>query len=153
MKSYAYITLTLLALSLAFFPGKVAAQNCSADINSDDAMKYDKSVIVADGACKEFTVNLTHSGKLARDVMGHNWVLGKAEDVQGIAMDGMQAGLANNYIKPGDQRVIAFTKIIGGGEKTSVTFPLDKLEPKTVYTFFCSFPGHWSVMRGTFSLK
>lgn len=153
MKLNAYTASALLALSLAFFSGKVAAQNCSADISSDDAMKFDKSVIVADRACKEFTVNLTHSGKLARDVMGHNWVLSKAEDVQGVATDGMQAGLASSYLKPGDPRVIASTKVIGSGEKTSVTFPLDKLDPKTVYTFFCSFPGHWSVMRGTFSLK
>lgn len=153
MKLNAYTASALLALSLACFSGTAAARNCSADISSDDAMKYDKSVIVVDRACKEFTVNLSHSGKLSRDVMGHNWVLSKAEDVQGVAMDGMQAGLASSYLKPGDARVIAFTRIIGGGEKTSVTFALDKLDPATVYTFFCSFPGHWSVMRGTFSLK
>jgi azurin len=117
MKFNAYKASALLAMSLAIFSGAAPAQNCSVDITSDDAMKYDKSVIVADGSCKEFTVNLTHSGKLARDAMGHNWVLSKAEDVQGAAMDGMQAGLANNYLKPGDRRVVAATAIIGGGEK------------------------------------
>lgn len=152
MKLNVYVASALLALS-AVFTGVASAQNCSVNINSDDAMKYDKDVIVVDKGCKEFTVNLAHTGKLGKDVMGHNWVLSKAEDVQGIATDGMQAGLANNYIKSGDKRVIAFTKIIGGGEKTSVTFAADKLDPKTVYTFFCSFPGHWSVMRGTLSVK
>lgn len=153
MKFNAYITSALLALSLAVFTGVASAQNCSVGISGDDTMKYDKAVIVVDKGCKEFSVNLTHSGKLAKDVMGHNWVLSEADDVQGIATDGMQAGLANSYIKPGDERVIAFTEIIGGGEKTSVTFAVDKLDPKTVYTFFCSFPGHWSVMRGTLSVK
>ncbi|HEX7025627.1 MAG TPA: azurin [Gammaproteobacteria bacterium] len=153
MKLRIYIASVLLALSLTHFPGIAAAQNCSVDIDSTDAMQYDKDVIVVAKDCKEFTVNLTHSGKLAENVMGHNWVLSKAEDVQGVATDGMQAGLENDYIKPGDTRVIAHTEIIGGGEKTSVTFPVDKLDPKTVYTFSCSFPGHWSVMRGTLSIK
>lgn len=153
MKPNLYIASALLALLLNLFTGVAFAQDCSVDISGDDAMKYDKDVIVVDKGCKEFSVNLVHSGKLAKDVMGHNWVLSKADDVQGAATDGMQAGLAANYIKPGDERVIAFTEIIGGGEKTSVTFAVDKLDPKTVYTFFCSFPGHWSVMRGTLSVK
>lgn len=153
MKLNANMALVLLALSLTVFTGMAAAQNCSIDISSNDAMKYDKDALVVDKGCKEFSVNLTHSGKLAKEVMGHNWVLSKTEDMQAVTTDGAQAGLANNYLKPDDIRVIAATKMIGGGEKTSVTFPVNKLDPKTTYTFFCSFPGHSSLMRGTLSLK
>lgn len=153
MKLNTYTASALLTLLLACFAGAASAQNCNVDIDSTDAMQYDKDVIVVDKGCKEFTVNLTHSGKLAEDVMGHNWVLSQAEDVQGVATDGMQAGLQNNYVKPGDERVIAHTEIIGGGEKISVTFPVADLDTKTVYTFFCSFPGHWTAMRGTLSVK
>lgn len=153
MKLHAYLTSVLLASLLSGFAGTAFAQSCSADIEVGDTIQYSTDVIVVDKRCQDFTVNLTHTGKLAKNVMGHNWVLSRAEDVQGIATDGMQAGLENNYIKSGDTRVIAHTEVIGGGEKTSVTFPVTKLDPKTVYTFFCSFPGHWSIMRGTLSVK
>ena len=45
-----------------------------------------------------------------------------------VATDGMGAGFANNHVKPGDARVIAFTKVIGGGQTTSVKFPTSKLK-------------------------
>jgi len=38
--------------------------------------------------------------------------------------------------------------VTGGGEKDSVTFKTDKLEAGGDYDFFCSFPGHYAVMRG-----
>ena len=46
----------------------------------------------------------------------------------------------------------AHTKIIGGGESDSVTFPVAKLAAADSYTFFCSFPGHSSIMKGTLKL-
>jgi azurin len=128
------------------------ADDCSVTIDSTDAMKYDKSEIVIDKSCKEFTVNLTHSGKLAKNIMGHNVVITKAADARAVASDAIGAGLENNYVKPDDKRVIAFTDIIGGGEKTSVTFSVDKLTAGEDYTFFCSFPGHISLMQGSVSV-
>ena len=128
------------------------ADDCSVTIDSTDAMKYDKSEIVIDKSCKEFTVNLTHSGKLAKNIMGHNVVITKAADARAVASDAIGAGLENNYVKPDDKRVIAFTDIIGGGEKTSITFSVDKLTAGEDYTFFCSFPGHISLMQGSVSV-
>lgn len=128
------------------------ADDCSVTIDSTDTMKFDKSEIVIDKSCKEFTVNLTHSGKLAKNIMGHNVVITKAADARAVASDAIGAGLENNYVKPGDDRVIAFTDIIGGGEKTSVTFSVDKLTAGEDYTFFCSFPGHISLMQGSVSV-
>lgn len=46
------------------------ANDCSVSIESTDAMKYDKNEIVVKKSCKEFTVNLSHSGKLPKNVMG-----------------------------------------------------------------------------------
>jgi azurin len=65
-----------------------------------------------------------------------------------VAADGMTAGLPNDYLKKGDTRVIAHTKVIGGKQSTSVTFPTSKLKKGGDYTYFCSFPGHSSVMIG-----
>jgi azurin len=61
----------------------------------------------------------------------------------------MTAGLPNDYLKKGDTRVIAHTKVVGGGQTASVTFPTSKLTKGGAYTYFCSFPGHSSLMIGT----
>jgi len=138
---------------LATASGVVMADSCAVTVNGNDAMQFDtKTVTVAKG-CKKFDVTLHHTGKLAKTVMGHNWVLTKTEDSQAVATDGVAAGVDHNYIKAGDTRVIASTKIIGGGESTTVSVPVDKLTKGTSYTFFCSFPGHISLMKGTLTLE
>lgn len=49
--------------------------------------------------------------------------------------------------------MIAATELIGGGESTSVTFSTTSLDPGPGYTFFCPFPGHSALMRGTLNLE
>ncbi len=129
------------------------AAGCETTIEGNDAMQFNTKEMVVDKSCKEFTVHLKHVGKLPKNAMGHNWVLTKEADKQGVANDGMAAGLDKDYVKPGDARVIAHTKVIGGGESDSVTFDTSKLSAGEKYTFFCSFPGHWSVMTGTLKLS
>ena len=144
-------------LALPFFLSTLAipvlAEDCSVTVTSNDAMQFDTKAITVNSTCKEFTVNLIHAGKLPKNVMGHNWVLSKADDKQAIATDGMAAGVDNHYLKPGDERVIASTAIIGGGENTSTTFQVSKLQAGVPYTFFCSFPGHNAIMQGSLTLK
>lgn len=142
-----------LATALTAASAGALAQECSTTVDSTDAMRFSTDKIVISKACKEFTINLTHSGKLADKVMGHNIVITKADDLRGVAADGMSAGLEQNYLKPEDKRVVAHTEIIGGGEKTSVKFPVSSLADGTSYVFFCSFPGHSGIMKGTVELK
>ncbi len=132
--------------------GSVFAADCEVTIESDDNMKFNLNEVVADKSCEKFTVTLKHVGSLPKNAMGHNWVLTKTSDFAGVAQDGGKAGLAQNYIKEGDSRVIAYTEIIGGGETTSVTIDdLKSLTPGEDYSFFCSFLGHWSMMKGKFT--
>ena len=128
------------------------ADECTFTLNSTDAMQFDQKSITVSKTCKEFTLNLAHTGKLPKTVMGHNWVLSTTADSKAVASDGIAGGVDNQYIKPGDARVIAFTKLIGGGETTSVTFPVSKLKAGEAYTYFCSFPGHIALMQGTLTL-
>lgn len=128
------------------------AANCEVTIESNDAMQFNTKEMVVDKTCEKFTVHLKHTGKLPKAAMGHNWVLTKAADKQGVATEGMTAGLAKDYVKPDDARVIAHTKVIGGGESDSVTFDVSKLAAGENYAFFCSFPGHWAIMTGTLKL-
>lgn len=139
--------LALVALGLLSTP--LWAAECATTVEANDAMQYNVSTIKVPPSCKSFTVTLKHTGKLPASVMGHDWVMTTAADESGVVTDATEAGIGNNYLKPGDRRVIAATRIIGGGETTSVRFEPQALKPGTDYVFFCSYPGHAAVMHGT----
>lgn len=141
--------LYLLPLAFVSSISIASANTCEVAISSADTWSYDTKAISVPAECKEFTVNFSHKGKLSKEGLGHNWVLAKTADVNAIAQDGGTQGLENNFLKPGDERVIANTPIIGGGESTSTTFKTSVLDANENYTFFCSFPGHTFMMRGT----
>jgi azurin len=143
-------TIACLSLVLAA-PGAFAADKvCKVDIGSTDQMTFDKKELSVAADCTSVELTLKHTGKMPAAAMGHNWVLTKTAEAQAVANDGLSAGLANDHIKKGDTRVIAYTKIIGGGQTTSVTFPTSALKKGEAYTYFCSFPGHIALMKGTF---
>lgn len=137
-------------LGLASTP--LLAAECSVDVESTDQMTFNTQAISVSKSCKTFTVNLKHTGSLPKTAMGHNWVLSKTADMPGVATDGISAGPDASYLKAGDERVIAYTDLIGGGESTSVTFDVSKLAAGEDYSFFCSFPGHYSLMKGSLAL-
>ncbi|WP_213153588.1 azurin [Pseudomonas carnis] len=144
----------LVAVSLlTLASGQLLAAECKVTVDSTDQMSFNTKEIAIDKSCKQFTVELTHSGNLPKNVMGHNWVLTTEANMQPVATDGMAAGIDKDYLKAGDERIIAHTKIIGAGEKDSVTFDVSKLKADEKYSFFCSFPGHISMMKGAVVLK
>ncbi|AQZ35142.1 azurin [Pseudomonas sp. LPH1] len=140
----------LALLGLASTP--LLAAECAVDVESTDRMTFNTQAISVSKSCKTFTVNLKHTGSLPKTAMGHNWVLSKTADMPGVATDGISAGPDASYLKAGDERVIAHTDLIGGGESTSVTFDVSKLAAGEDYSFFCSFPGHYSLMKGSLAL-
>ena len=139
---------TVLLLAALAIPRFAHADPCQLEINGNDQMQYDKQVLTVPASCNEVTVTLHHVGKLPREAMGHNWVLVNGADLGAVANAGM--GAANDYVAPGDKRVLAHTKTIGGGQTTSVTFPTSILKPGGDYRYLCTFPGHNPLMRGTF---
>jgi azurin len=142
-----YITALLLVSRVA------SADVCKLIVGVTDQMRFEQQTLQVDGQCTEVEVTLHNSGKLPANIMGHDWVLTKTADVALVANAGMGAGLANNYQKPGDKRIIAATAIVGGGESTTVRFSTVQLEPGTSYTYFCSAPGHLSSMKGRFVMN
>ena len=142
-------TAAALLLAALAAPRFAHADPCQLEINGNDQMQYDKQVLTVPASCTEVTVTLHHVGKLPREAMGHNWVLVNGADVEAVANGGMGAGLANDYVAAGDKRVLAHTKVIGGGQTTSVTFPTSILKAGGDYRYLCSFPGHHALMHGT----
>lgn len=126
------------------------ADPCKLEISGNDLMQYDKQELAVPATCKEITVTLHHSGKQPREAMGHNWVLVNAADYSAVANAGLSAGLASDYVAPGDKRVIAHTRVVGGGETASVTFAATRLKKGGGYRYLCTFPGHNALMHGTF---
>jgi azurin len=150
MKFIHSIALAGAALALS---GAALAEDCEVTIDSTDQMTFDRDEIVVSGECDEITLTLNHVGQLPEQAMGHNWVLSRTEDAQGVVSDGIAAGLDNEYVKPDDPRVLAATDIIGGGESTTITFGIADLDPDADYQFFCTFPGHYGLMKGEFRIE
>jgi azurin len=85
------------------------------------------------------------------DSMPHNWVLvkvGSEEKVGDLAnrMVALPDGYARHYV-PESSDVICHTRLLEPGKQTTIYFNAPK-EPGR-YPYFCSFPGHWQIMRGT----
>jgi azurin len=152
MKNSMHMVGLLALLGFAAYANTAAAATCSTTVQANDAMQFSTKTIAVPASCKQFAVTLKHTGQLPVAVMGHNIVVAKASDMAGVGADGMKAGAAANYVKAGDARVVAASKLIGGGQSTVVNIPVGKLKAGESYEFFCSFPGHSSMMRGTVSL-
>ena len=112
-------------------------------LNSSDLMKFDQNELrVFEG--QKITLTLNHTGKMSKEIMGHNFVLLKKKtDLDDFAQRAMLAR-ENEYIPVGDE-TIAYTKMIGGGESDTITFTAPK---KGSYTYICTFPGHYGLMKG-----
>ena len=118
-------------------------------ISGNDQMKFNKDEFrVKAGQTVKLT--LKHTGEMSKEVMGHNFVLlKKGTELSQFAQKAAGAK-ANDYIPEGTDQVIAHTKIIGGGEETTITFEAPEAG---TYDFICSFPGHWVQMQGKFIVE
>jgi len=90
------------------------------------------------------------------DATPHNLVLvqpGCLEEV-GLAANEMakdpEAAKSGQFI-PKSKRIIVHTKMLNQGETEILRFKAPK--NKGVYPFLCSFPGHWTIMKGNLIVK
>ena len=145
-------TFTIFALAGWMLCGTANGQECEQTIEGNDALRFNLTEVRVSTSCEQVTITLQHVGSLPANVMGHNWVLTTTTNFVPVASAGQAAG-PPGYMPEGDPRVIAETDLIGGGETASVTFDLSGLEPGGDYTYFCSFPGHYVLMKGNFIIE
>ena len=126
---------------------------CRLEIAGNDLMQFDRKEMRVSSTCREVEVALKHTGKLPVAAMGHNWVLTRTADASAVNGAGIGAGIKNNHVPPNDKRVIAATALVGGGQSTSVRFPISAVVKGGDYMFFCSFPGHFGIMKGKFVVE
>jgi azurin len=139
----------LFALSLFAAAGFAqAAPNCTLKLKGNDQMQYDLKTATVSASCPTISIELTHTGKLPAQVMGHNVVISASKDLPGITADGMKAGAAAGYVAKGDVRVLAATPVAGGGATVRAKLAGKRLKAGGDYSFYCSFPGHAAIMKG-----
>lgn len=116
---------------------------------ADDMMKFNmKEIRVKAG--QKVSLTLKHTGSLDIKVMGHNFVLLKpGVDLVDFASRANAAG-DTEYIPDAGKDVIAHTKLIGGGQETTIEFEAPEAG---TYKFLCSFPGHYGMMQGDFIVE
>lgn len=118
-------------------------------LTGDDQMKFNKNEIRV-RAGQTVRLTFSHVGQMAKNVMGHNFVLlTQGTDINQFGQEAVKAA-DNDYIPQNTDKVIAHTRMLGGGESVTIEF---EAPAAGTYDFICSFPGHYAVMRGKFIVQ
>ncbi len=120
--------------------------NLLAKGNNMAEMKFNLTEIKVKSGC---TVKLTLVNEATDASMQHNFVLIDLGAADSVAAKGLKAGVAENYV-PKTKEVYVATSIAPPGKSTTITFPAPE---KGTYEFICSYPGHYSMMRGKFIVE
>ena len=140
-----------LSLFLAFAPSAHSVQKIS--ITGNDQMQFSVREFVVE-AGKAVEIEFKNIGKLPKIAMGHNLVILK-KGISSISFGGKAASAGANATNalPDSVKndVLAYTKLLGPGEKDVIKFTAPS-EPGA-YQFLCSFPGHYAIMRGIMTVK
>lgn len=144
------ILLSIFTLLLVVFSGTAIAQDTTkVTIEGNDKMQFNLDEIKVEEG-QTVVLTLKHVGKLPKTAMGHNWVL----LTQGTSIPEFGAKASkfsdNNYIPEDTDNVIVHTKLLGGGEETTIEFTAPEAG---TYDFICSFPGHYALMKGKFIVE
>jgi azurin len=119
------------------------------EIRSNDRMKFNiKKIVVKAG--QKVKLTLVHTGRMNKRIMGHNVVILKKGTNLSVFASKAAASRENDFIPIGATEIIAHTKMIGGGETTTIEFTAPELG---VYDYICSFPAHYAMMKGKFVVE
>jgi azurin len=121
-------------------------------ITGTDAMKYSVTAITAKPG-EKLTIKLSGQGAIPKVAMAHNFVLLALKADPAAFAQAAAMARATDFV-PADKKadVLAATKLAGNGETVEVTF--DAPKAPGVYTFICTFPGHFLAgMKGTLTVK
>lgn len=95
------------------------------------------------------TIKLKIKNTSTDESMPHNWVLVFDGTMEAVATAGLEMGKDASFV-PNTKDVLIATHMLGPLEATEITFPAP---PAGKYQFVCTYPGHWSLMNGTFIVE
>lgn len=156
LKSTLFLSLAVVAVSCKNEPKKTEdtttpteeavteTKGFQIELEGNDAMQYNKTELKVPVG-ETVVLTLKHTGKMAKEVMGHNFVLlKKGTDFNDFATKASEAK-DTDYVPAGSDAVIAHTSLVGGGESTTVEFTITEAGS---YDFLCTFPAHAALMKG-----
>ncbi|NNJ11481.1 auracyanin [Chloroflexales bacterium ZM16-3] len=115
--------------------------------SAGDNLAFNKTALTVFSG-QQVTIKFTDNST----ALQHNWVLVKGGDdlAQQVATEGLVAGADKNYLPTDPANIIANTPLSNAGQtvETSFTAPA----PGT-YTYFCTVPGHYPLMKGTLTVN
>ena len=119
-------------------------------VEANDNMRFNVKIITVNGGQK-VKITLKHVGKMSKDLMGHNLVIINNDVKLNDFAQKANTAKDTDYI-PADYtaNIIAQTKMIGGGEETTIEFDAPAAG---TYDFLCTFPAHYAIMKGKFVVK
>lgn len=119
-------------------------------IGSKGATPYFENEALVAAAGSKITLTLKNNAD-AGSGKKYNWALVKPNTALKVVTIGQSEGDETTaYIKTGDENVIAYTRLAGPGETVTVSFDAP---PPGVYPFICTFPGLYTTMKGTLTIK
>lgn len=142
-----FTTLILFAIAIPSFAVQSDSDVRTIVIKGTDDMKFDVTLIEAKPG-ETIRLTLETISNMPAQVMAHNVAIVDLEvDVQEFVIESMSA-TDNEYIAPEyEDNVIAYTKMIGGGEVDTIEFTVPEVTGD--YEYVCTFPGHYfGGMRG-----
>lgn len=125
------------------------AKEATVKLYGGDDMTYStREIRVKTG--QKITLILTHTGKMPKSTMGHNFVLLQRDVAVNDFANEAAKFQKNDFIPEDQSQIIAHTKMLGGGESDTITFDAPSAG---VYNYLCSFTGHSAIMRGKFIVE
>ena len=115
------------------------------ELSSGDDVKFSESKLEVEAGSN---VSLTFVNKSTDKLF--NWVLAQPGRMLRVVSDGQQAGESSGYVKANDENIIAHTKLLKAGESDTITF---SAPPPGEYQFFSTFPGYYTRLNGTLTVK
>lgn len=82
--------------------------------------------------------------------MFHNMVICTFGKTSEIGFKGIQAGKKNDFVPPNNANVLANSTVLNPGDSTSFDFTAPSAGK---FSYVCTFPGHYSIMKGVLSIN
>lgn len=148
------ITAGFLALSFSF-TAIAAGENDDVrafQIKGTDSMKFDVTLIEAE-AGETIRIEFETVSNIPKTAMAHNIAIVENDVDLDAFVSASMVERDNEYISPEyEDKVIANTEMIGGGETSVIEFTVP--ETPGDYTYVCTFPGHYNGgMKGILRVK
>ncbi len=126
-------------------PGAGTGKTFTFSLDAGDTVAYSQTTLSAEAGSK---ITLTFANKSTSK--NYNWVLAPSGKMLLVVTNGQSQGDTTDYIAPNDPNVIAHTKMLKPGESDTITF---NAPPSGAYQYFCTFPGFYTRMNGTLTIK